>query len=375
MSNGLIKWFNSQKRFGFIQPDERSDDLFFHIRDVIHTDSLHDGDKVSFDYGTNTKGICAINVKVLHARTLIQCECCKKKFSVKAKCCPCCGDPNVGNKKIFKKNKSDHEETKKLSYNKKQIAKKLIDEGNQEPTQKEYYLGVEKCPCCFNYFFFCYQHFSENHVNPIKENCDYCHGAGYYLYPRVVTYGTSDDDCDVYPSLRKFTKRKCGVCNGVGKVVEWEIIGHKFISSKKSLILSHELVSSGDWKSIKNRVEYPAYSRNCCIHGEPAKYNKSILDKYKKNIDYMSSISNFERMFENGPLAQAGWRDEYGRDWSRDPNRINKLSELVRDVMGNDVNSKPEGIKNSYLKRFIPINYNHLLLKNVIVDNRLSPNF
>jgi CspA family cold shock protein len=51
MPTGTVKWFNSQKGFGFIQPDEGGNDVFVHISAVeragLH--GLNEGQKVSFD--------------------------------------------------------------------------------------------------------------------------------------------------------------------------------------------------------------------------------------------------------------------------------------------------------------------------------------
>ena len=51
MSQGTVKWFNSQKGFGFIQPDDGSKDVFVHISAVERAglSSLNEGQKVSFD--------------------------------------------------------------------------------------------------------------------------------------------------------------------------------------------------------------------------------------------------------------------------------------------------------------------------------------
>jgi cold shock protein len=51
MSKGTVKWFNSQKGFGFIQPDDGSKDVFVHISAVERAglSSLKEGQKVSFD--------------------------------------------------------------------------------------------------------------------------------------------------------------------------------------------------------------------------------------------------------------------------------------------------------------------------------------
>ncbi len=51
MQTGTVKWFNSQKGFGFIQPDEGGNDVFVHISAVEHAGlpGLNEGQKVSFD--------------------------------------------------------------------------------------------------------------------------------------------------------------------------------------------------------------------------------------------------------------------------------------------------------------------------------------
>jgi cold shock protein len=51
MNTGTVKWFNSQKGFGFIQPENADKDVFVHISAVERAglDTLREGQKVSFD--------------------------------------------------------------------------------------------------------------------------------------------------------------------------------------------------------------------------------------------------------------------------------------------------------------------------------------
>jgi cold shock protein len=51
MATGTVKWFNSQKGFGFIQPDDGDKDVFVHVSAVERAGlySLAEGQKVSFD--------------------------------------------------------------------------------------------------------------------------------------------------------------------------------------------------------------------------------------------------------------------------------------------------------------------------------------
>lgn len=51
MQIGTVKWFNSQKGFGFIQPDEGGADVFVHISAVERAGlpGLHEGQKISFE--------------------------------------------------------------------------------------------------------------------------------------------------------------------------------------------------------------------------------------------------------------------------------------------------------------------------------------
>lgn len=51
MSTGTVKWFNSQKGYGFIQPDDGGKDVFVHVTAVERAGlySLNEGQKVSYD--------------------------------------------------------------------------------------------------------------------------------------------------------------------------------------------------------------------------------------------------------------------------------------------------------------------------------------
>jgi CspA family cold shock protein len=58
MSVGTVKWFNAQKGYGFIQPDDGSKDVFVHISAVERSGigNLSDGQKISFDVMHDQKG-------------------------------------------------------------------------------------------------------------------------------------------------------------------------------------------------------------------------------------------------------------------------------------------------------------------------------
>ena len=63
MSNGTVKFFNESKGFGFITPDDGGKDVFVHINGL--TDSIQEGDKVSYDVEEGRKGLNAVNVVVV----------------------------------------------------------------------------------------------------------------------------------------------------------------------------------------------------------------------------------------------------------------------------------------------------------------------
>ena len=62
MAAGKVKFFNDQKGFGFISPDDGSKDLFVHVSE-IQAGTLNDGDSVEYEIGQGQKGPCAVAVK------------------------------------------------------------------------------------------------------------------------------------------------------------------------------------------------------------------------------------------------------------------------------------------------------------------------
>jgi len=64
VSTGTVKWFNSSKGFGFINPDDGGEDLFVHHSEIKTTGyaTLNEGQKVEFEIGQGRKGPCATNV-------------------------------------------------------------------------------------------------------------------------------------------------------------------------------------------------------------------------------------------------------------------------------------------------------------------------
>jgi len=66
MSIGTVKWFNNQKGYGFIQPDDGTKDVFVHISavEVSGLGSLNEGQKVSFEIERGQQGkVSAVNLK------------------------------------------------------------------------------------------------------------------------------------------------------------------------------------------------------------------------------------------------------------------------------------------------------------------------
>lgn len=67
MATGTVKWFNSEKGYGFIQPDDGSEDLFAHFSAIKSGGfrSLEEGDSVAYDAEKGDRGMQAANITVL----------------------------------------------------------------------------------------------------------------------------------------------------------------------------------------------------------------------------------------------------------------------------------------------------------------------
>lgn len=57
MATGTVKWFNTEKGYGFVEPDEGGKDVFIHISAVQRSgmDSLAEGQKISYELATDRR--------------------------------------------------------------------------------------------------------------------------------------------------------------------------------------------------------------------------------------------------------------------------------------------------------------------------------
>lgn len=67
MSNGTVKWFNSTKGYGFIQPEDGGADVFVHISAVEKAGlrGLNEGQRVEFEMQKERGKTAAVNLKPL----------------------------------------------------------------------------------------------------------------------------------------------------------------------------------------------------------------------------------------------------------------------------------------------------------------------
>ena len=73
MASGTVKWFNNQKGFGFVCPEEGGDDIFVHFS-AIEMDgykSLKAGQPVIFEVQKGPKGLHAANIRI-HDECIIE---------------------------------------------------------------------------------------------------------------------------------------------------------------------------------------------------------------------------------------------------------------------------------------------------------------
>lgn len=61
MATGTVKFFNSEKGFGFIVPDDGGKEVFVHKTGT--RDQLREGDKVTYEVEQGPKGLNAVNVQ------------------------------------------------------------------------------------------------------------------------------------------------------------------------------------------------------------------------------------------------------------------------------------------------------------------------
>ncbi len=67
MLTGIVKWFNSSKGYGFIQPDQSGKDVFVHVTalEKAGMNSLQEGQHVSYELATNKGKTSAVNLKLI----------------------------------------------------------------------------------------------------------------------------------------------------------------------------------------------------------------------------------------------------------------------------------------------------------------------
>ena len=64
MKEGVVKFFNSSKGFGFIKPSDSSEDIFVHQSGLI--DEIRENDRVKFEVEKGRKGLNAVNVELIN---------------------------------------------------------------------------------------------------------------------------------------------------------------------------------------------------------------------------------------------------------------------------------------------------------------------
>ena len=64
MSEGIVRWFNYQKGYGFIDSEEFEGDIFLHHSEFVKEAYIHEGSIVSFEAKFSEKGLKAYKVEL-----------------------------------------------------------------------------------------------------------------------------------------------------------------------------------------------------------------------------------------------------------------------------------------------------------------------
>jgi len=67
MAIGIVKWFNSSKGYGFIEPSDKSKDIFFHISALLKANimNINDGQKISYQIVSERGKDTASDIKLI----------------------------------------------------------------------------------------------------------------------------------------------------------------------------------------------------------------------------------------------------------------------------------------------------------------------
>jgi CspA family cold shock protein len=63
MQEGIVKFFNESKGFGFIKPDNGQEDIFVHVSGLMS--DIRENDKVTYEVENGRKGLNAVRVKCI----------------------------------------------------------------------------------------------------------------------------------------------------------------------------------------------------------------------------------------------------------------------------------------------------------------------